>query len=253
MDEINQEKPAEETPQEPVVEAAAPAPVDDRPEINYKMELERRKAEADRLRQELEVERGKQVNRRDPNDISTWGDNELVNIKNSNSPDALPYKQQAEDILFERKMNKVLERERLNAKRTNSEMELRTKYPEALNPYSEFSTQMEQVMFDLDLQKSPAGRLAAARIVAGESSKGSSKANAAGRKAEEARLKDVKQTLSEGDRPDPRAAIPNPKKHDELMNIVNSRDSKVTNEAKGAAMGKLLKDQGIDFNKFFGR
>lgn len=246
-------KPVEEVLKEIAAEpeAAAPAPVDDRPEINYKMELERRKASEERLRQELEAERSKQVKRYDANDITTWGENELVALKNSQDPNHLQFRQKAEDELFDRKMSRVLERERLNAKRANSELELRTKYPEALDQSSEFATKMEQVMFDLDLQKSPAGRLAAARIVAGESLKGSGKVNAAGRKQEEARLKDVKQTLPEGDRPDPRGNIPNPKKHEELIKRINN--PKASNEDIGSAMGQILKDKGMDYNKFFGR
>lgn len=251
----------EETKQEEVVneaikevsqpegEAKATQPVDNRPEINYKAEIERRKANEDKLRYELEQERSKQVKRYDANDITTWNDTELVALKNSQDPNHLQYRQKAEDELFDRKMERAMERQRQQDKRSNAERELLSRYPEVHNP--EFAAAMDQVMFDLDLQKSPAGRLAAAEIVALRSSKGSSKANAAGRKQEEARLKDVKQTLSEGDRPDPRQTITNPKQHENLMKIVN--DPKTSKEDKGAAMGRMLKDQGLDFNKFFGR
>lgn len=214
----------------------------ERPEVNYQREIERRKAEADRLRYELEAEKAKQVNRRDQNDISTWTDNELVNVKND--PNAGNYRQQAEDILFERKMARVLERDRQNTKRTNSEMELRTKYPEALDQSSAFAAKMEQVMYDLELQKSPAGRLAAARIVAGETSKGTGKSPAAGRKQEESRLKDVKQTLTEGDRPDPRPNMANPKKAEDIEKRIKAGDHK--------AVGDALAERGISRDAFFG-
>lgn len=222
---------------------------EERPEINYKMEIERRKAEADRLRAELEAEKAKQTNRRDQNDISTWSDTELHAIKNSNDPAVLPYKQQADDLLFERKMAKVLERERQSQKRVTTEMELRTKYPEALDSASEFALKMEQVMFDLDLQKSPAGRLAAARIVAAEGQKGTVQPKAAGRNKEEARLKDVKQTLSEGDRPDPRASSQKPVKQEDLTNIIN--DKRASHESQSHAMAELLRQRGISRDSFF--
>ncbi len=249
MDELKPEdQKVEDAVTEVAAETEAAAPVDDRPEINYKMEIERRKAESERLRQELEAERSKQVKRYDANDITTWGDNELVALKNSQDPNHVQYRQKAEDELFERKMQRVLERERLNAKRANSEIELRTKYPEALDVSSEFALKMEQVMFDLDLQKSPAGRLAAARIVAGESQKGTGKASAAGRKQEEARLKDVKQTLSEGDRPDPRPNLPNPQKQDDLWKQANNtRDI----DKSSQAMAEILKARGLSRSDLF--
>ena len=233
------------------VQSEAQTPEPDRPEINYKAELERRKAETEKLRQELEAERSKQIQRRDQNDISTWSDLELKALKNSQDPSVLPYKDQAEELLLERKVKAIRERERMAEKRATTEVTLRTQYPEALDPSSDFAAKMEQVMYDLDLQKSPAGRLAAARIVAGESSKGSSKSNAAGRKQEEARLKDVKQTLSEGDRPDPRQNMTNPKKNEELINIVNDKHS--SHEAQSLAMAELLKQKGISRDSFFKR
>lgn len=226
-------------------------PVDDRPEINYKMELERRRSNEERLQRELEAERSKQTNRYDANDITTWSDTELYALKNSQDPNHARFKAQADDILVERKIERGIEKRQQLEKRGKAEATLRNDYPEALNPYSEFAQKMEQVMFDLDLQKSPAGRLAAARIVAGESSKGATKQTAAGRKAEEARLKDVKQTLSEGDRPDPRSNVPNKDNNEALLKRIN--DPKGKHEDIGAAMGDLLLKKGIDFKKMFPR
>lgn len=249
--ENDEQKPVDEVVPEGSQPEVPVAPVDDRPEINYKMELERRRANEERLQRDLEAERAKQVNRYDANDINTWSDTELYALKNSADPNHARFKAQAEDILVERKIERGIEKRQSLEKRGKAEATLRTQYPEAMNPYSDFAQQMDQVMSDLDLQKSPAGRLAAAEIVASRSSKGSSKTTAAGRKAEEARLKDVKQTLSEGDRPDPRTNMPNPKKKEELMQKIN--DPKTSKEDIGASMGQILKDQGLDFNKFFGR
>ncbi len=253
MEDNQEQKPVEEAIKEVAAEteAAAEKAVDDRPEINYKMELERRRANEERLQRELEAEKSKQTNRYDANDITTWSDTELYALKNSQDPNHARYKAQAEDILVERKIERGMEKRQQLEKRANAEANLRSQYPEALNPYSDFSIAMEKVMSDLDLQKSPAGRLAAARIVAGESSKGSSKSTAASRKAEEARLKDVKQTLSEGDRPDPRTNLPNPTKQDDLVKRINN--PKARQEDIGAAMGDLLKQKGLDINKMFPR
>ncbi len=244
-------KPVEDVKEDVTPEVTPEAKADDRPEINYKAELERRKASEERLRQELEAEKAKQVQRRDQNDISTWSDLELKALKNSNDPSVLPYKDQAEEILLERKVKQIRERERMSEKRATTEITLRTQFPEALDPSSEFSAKMEQVMYDYDLQKSPAGRLAAAKIVAAEYQKGTGKMDAAGRKKEEARLKDVKQTLPEGDRPDPRSSIPNNKKTEDNLKIINN--TKARHEDVGAAMGDLLKEKGMDIKKFFGR
>ncbi len=174
---------------------------EDRPERNYAAELERKNRQLAQKEAELEAERCRQVNRRDANDLSTWSDTELKAIKNSNDASTLPYKEQAEEILLERRIRGIREKERMSEKRAHSDLELRTKYPEAMDPASEFSAKVEQVMFDLDLHKSPAGRLAAAKIVAAETNKGRSSVDAKGRKAEADRVASVKANLSEGDRP----------------------------------------------------
>ncbi len=247
----------EQKPLEDVVEQAVEQvkedvkPVDDRPEINYKMELERRIANEERLRRELDAEKSKQTNRYDANDITTWSDTELYALKNSADPNHARYKQQAEDVLVERKIERGIEKRQSLERRGRAEATLRTQYPQAMDPYSDFAQQMDQVMSDLDLQKSPAGRLAAAEIVASRSQKGSGKATAAERKAEEARLKDVKQTLPEGDRPDPRKNLPNPTKNEDLVKKINNPKAK--HEDVGAAMGDLLKQKGFDINKMFPR
>jgi hypothetical protein len=126
-------------------------------------------------------------------------------LLNSPEPHHIAYKVQAQDLLDDRRLErKLAERETVN-KKVKSEMELRAQYPEALDSASEFSIRMDEVMNEYDLSKSPAGRLAAAKIVAAELSKGKTKVQAKGRKTEEARQADVKGHLSEGDRPNTKA------------------------------------------------
>lgn len=246
--EQNQEQPVEQPVEEAVeqaVEQVQEEVKEDRPEINYKAELERRKANEERLRAELEAEKARQVKRYDPNDLTTWSENDLKAVKYTNDPNLMHLKAQADEELLERKVNAIRERERIAEKRTRAEMELRSRFPQALDASSEFAAKMEQVMYDMDLQKSPAGRLAAAEIVAARSQKGTGKAAASGRKQEEARLKDVKQTLAEGDRPDPRGSIPNPKKEEELKARIANGDTK--------AISDVLGGRGISAKDFFGK
>lgn len=215
----------------------------DRPERNYKAELARKDRELERLRQEAEVNRSR-GDKRDANDLSTWADHELKSVVNSNDPTALPFKDQANDILFERKVNSIRERERMQEKRVHAEMELRSKYPEALDPTSELAIKMDQLMYDLDLQKSPSGRLAAAKLAAAELGKGHSKAVSLERKNEEARLNDVKSQMVDGNRSRPQESNSNsPKKKEELEARIKAGDS--------GAVGEVLKSRGISRDTFF--
>lgn len=235
---IQAEAASEQIEQEPVEEKA-----DDRPEVNYKAELARKTRELERLRAEAEALRQNSVQKRDPADLSTWSDHELKAIKNSNDPTTLPYKEQAEEILFERKVQQIRERERMQEKRMSADLELRSKYPEAFDPTSEFALKVEQVMEQYDLKKSPAGRLAAAKIVAGESQKGIAKSKALDRNAEEARLADVKRQMVDGDRSRPVNEGSNPKKIEELKLRAMQGDH--------TAVGDLLKGRGISRDSFF--
>lgn len=189
-------KQEEQVESEPVEEVK-----EDRPEINYRKEAERKSRELEKIRAELETERSRQINRYDPNDLKTWSDNDLKAVKASQDPNFLRFKDQAEDILLERKVERMRAAEIAKEKRVRSEIELRAKYPEALDPSSPFSTRLDEVMMEFDLDKTPAGRLAAATIVAGEMRRASAKSKAIGRKSEDIRISSVKANLSDGDRP----------------------------------------------------
>lgn len=219
---------------------------DDRPERNYKAEIDRKNRENERLRQELEHAKNNSVQKRDQNDLSTWSDHELKAISNSNDPSVLQYKEQVNDILLERKVMHIRERERMQEKRALSDVEIRSKYPEALDPTSEFALKMEEVMYQFDLQKSPAGRLAAAKIVAADLGKGRSKASALDRKQEESRVRDVKTRMVDGDRSKPTGSE-SPKKAQELEDKIRNGDERTSMNA----LGDVLKQRGISRDDFF--
>lgn len=218
----------------------------DRPEENYKAELARKNAEIARLRAEREAQSSQP--RRDANDISTWTDHELKTLANSNDPQYMAYKDQAQDLLLERKYKRYREQEKLQEKRAMSDLELRTKYPESLDPASEFSARMEQVIFDLDLQKSPAGRLAAAKIVAAETSRGKESRTVVDRNSEASRIRDVRSQMTDGDRSRPPELKNSPKKAQELENRLRSEKSTETK-----ALKDVLDDRGINRENFFKR
>lgn len=241
--ENEEQKPVEEVIEEAVekvAESEEQKVADDRPERNYQAELARKNREVEQMRAKMAAMEANTMQRKDPNDLSTYSDNELRAIKSSNDPSVLPYKEQAEDILVERKLQRMREKERQEEKRVNAEMKLRSSYPQALDPSSEFALEMEQVIYDLDLSKSPAGRLAAAEIVARR--KGTLAADAKGRKAEADRIASVKGQLVDGDRPKPPT--------NEALQ--KSKDLK-ERAAKGDmdAFSEMLKSKGISADKFF--
>lgn len=248
----NNQNEQELPPQEEVVAAPSEeqavdqsAVPQDRPERNWKAELERKTRELEKLRQELES-KAHVTPTRDPNDIRTWSDNELKAVMNSNDPTVLPYKDQVSDELLERKVRSIREKERAQEKRALSEMELRSKYPEAMDPMSEFALKMDQVMEQFDLQKSPAGRLAAAKLVAGELYKGSTSAEAQGRKRESDRVRDVRAQMVDGDRPRPTESD-QPRKAEDVVRRVNSKNI----DESTAAMSDLLRSKGFTSENFF--
>lgn len=253
VDEPKNEKVVEEIVKEAVDDVRSEeTKVDDRPEINYQKELERKNKEIERLRQEAELRKNDQGQRRDQNDLSTWSDHELKAVLKDPSPTAAPYKDQIEDILLERKVKAMREKERMQEKRALSDLELKTAYPDALDPSSPLSIKMEQVMYDYDLQKSPAGRLAAAKIAAAELGKGRSKSTAQERQAEADRVARVKGKLVDGDR-SKATETKSPNKDTEDA-IKRANDPRAGFEKQGVAFGEVLKAKlGMDQKSFFGR
>lgn len=238
--ENEEQKQIEEQPKpEEVVEQTVEQIAEDRPAKNWEAEIARHKANEDRLRAELEAEKSRQVHRYDPNDMKTWGENDLRAVANTIDPQYMHLKERANDELLERKVSRIRERERAQEKRVTSEMELRTKYPDALDPYSEFSAKMEQIMYDNDLQKTPAGRLIAAKLVAAELKPKT--------KSSDTRIKDIKAQMVDGDRPKPQVSDV-PKKED-LVKQLNEKNLKRSADA----MGELLKQQGLTSDTFFKR
>jgi len=249
----NEEQKQEEIVDQEVKEVAeeiqAEETKEDRPERNWKAELDRKNREIEKLRQEKENLKNNSVQVRDPNDLKTWPDHELKAIKYSNDPNFASLKDQAEDTLLERKYERMREKERMQEKRVYSEMELRKSYPDALNPDSELSAKIEEVMYEFDLQKSPAGRLAAAKIAAAELGKGSSKSEAKARKAEADRVARVKGNLVDGDRAKSAIGSDSDKKLEDAIKRANSKDINVS--AKG--FNEVLKAAGLGRDEFFKR
>jgi hypothetical protein len=248
----------EEQPQEEVVEENA-APVEsaettepeklDRPEENYKAEIARHKAEVERLKIELATKATAPVSterKRDQNDISTWTDHELKMLqksKDANIPDT--YRDQAEELLIERKVQRIHERNRETELKVTTDVRLKTEYPETSDPNSEFSLKMEQVMREYDLHRTPAGKLAAARIVAADMKKGTSVSDAKGRKIESDRVARVKGQMVDGDRPKPADVETPAKKIEEIEKGVRAGSQEAFNEA--------LKLKGMTREQFFKR
>ena len=244
---VVEEKNTDAVPSEETDKADVEGAVADRPEINYQRELERKNAQIERLKQEAENNRNNSVQKRDQNDLSTWSDHELKAIKYSNDPSALPFRDQADEILLERKVNSIREKERMQEKRAMSELEMRKNYPEALDPNSELSLKMEQVLYEYDLQKSPAGRLAAAKIAASELGLGHSKSTAQARKAEADRVARVKGQMVDGDRAKSTDNVGSSKKLEEAIKKANSKN---LNES-AAGFNDVLKHAGISRENFF--
>lgn len=252
--EENKEVNKEVEQKEEEVTQEVPEVKDDRPEINYKAELERKNRELERVRMEL-ASRQQEPVKRDPNDLKTWNEHELKAIINSNDPSVLPYKDQAHDILLDRKVDARLAKQQETNKRVHADLELRNKYPEALDPTSELSMKIDQLMTEHDLSRTPAGRLVAAKLAAAELNQGKNVSNAKGQKAEKDRVASVKSQMVDGDRP---------KSTDNNVNLDEKRKSLAeklinTNKAGNAekesnsAMNEIIQDRFGGREGFFGK
>lgn len=171
----------------------------DRPAINYEAELSRKNAEIARLRREQAERELSTPRKRDQADITTWSNEELDMLRKSSDPSVAQWKNQAEDVLLERKVKAIQAREYEYRRKEEINRQLENEYPESADPTSEFSVKLEKTMRDFDLHKTPAGRLAAAKIVAAEEK--SSKAK--GTNKEDNRVTRVKSQMVDGDRPKP--------------------------------------------------
>lgn len=218
---------------------------EERPEKNYKAEIARKNAEIERLRA-LAASRPAETVKHDPTDLSTWHDHELKAVIHSNDPQALAIKDKAEEVLLDRRLAKTLEKRESEGKKVLANLKLSKEYPEANDPTSEFALKMEEVMQEYDLSKSPAGRLAAAKIVASELKKGSSTASAKERNAEQARVARVKGQMVDGDR-SKSIENTNPKKQQQIREDLSSKNVDV----QARAVGELLKGRGMDRDSFF--
>lgn len=252
MAENNEETNKEETaPEEEVVqseetvneETPEEEKVDDRPEVNYKAEIERHKRDNERLRQELakrDVPTGER--KRDSNDITTWPNHELkMLMKSADASIPQSIKDQAEDLLLERKVQAIRERDKEVEHRVKADVRLQTEYPEAMDSSSKLALRMEQVMAEYNLPKSPTGRLAAAKIATADLDTSDVKR----RKNESTRITRVKGEMADGDRPKSADGANSQKKVEEIEKGVIRGEQKAFNEA--------LKFKGLTRDSFFGK
>lgn len=238
----------EEVVEEVVEEEVVEEKKEERPEANYKAELARKNAELEKLRVELDSHKA-QPQKRDRDDLSTWSDHELHAVKNSNDPSAALFKSQADEILRDRWYDRRRAKERADETRAMADLRLRQQYPDSLDPTSPLSFRIEEVMRELDLAKTPSGRLAAARIVAGESKGKTTKNAEANRDSESSRIADVKGQMVDGDRSKATTGTNPKKKIEESIAKLNSRS--LTDQTAG--MSELLKAKGLTADKFFKR
>ncbi len=239
-----QEQPKDEVVQDQV-EQAEPEVKEDRPEENYKAELARKNAEIARLRS-LAEEKESKVVKYDPQDITTWNDNELKMLVKSPDANLARYKDQAEDLLLERKVKQMQAKQYEEGRKLAAHQELESKYPEALDPSSDMAQKISKVMQEYDLSRTPAGRLVAAKIVAAEGKASVAK----GQSTEKERVARVKGQMVDGDRPKP-TEVKNPeaKTKEQKEKLMDSRSESGQTEA----ISQILKDRGMDRQKFFGR
>ncbi len=221
----------------------------DRPEVNYKAELERKSREIERMRMELAA-RDAAPKVKDPNDMRTWPEHELKAVLSTQDPQYAQARDQANEILLDRKVDARLARKEETNKRVTAEMQLRSQFPEALDPASELAIKMDKIIEENDLSKTPAGRLVAAKLAATELNQGKNASDAQGRKKESDRVATVKSQLVDGDRPKPteNKDVNLESKRNELKDgLMDSR-----HEGRQVdALSKILNDRGFSQDKFF--
>lgn len=223
----------------------------DRPIENYKAEIERKNRELERVRMELAA-RDAAPKVRDPNDMRTWPEHELKAVLNTQDPQYAQARDQASEILLDRKVDARLARKEETNKRVSAEMQLRSQFPEALDPASELAIKMDKIIEENDLSKTPAGRLVAAKLAAAELNQGKNASDAIGRKKENDRVANVKSQLVDGDRPKPTDspdASLESKRKDLKDGLMDSR-----HEGRQVdALSKILHDRGFSQDKFFSK
>lgn len=195
---------------EGMVEGQEPEKTEERPEENYKAELARKNARIAQLESERLAAADKPV-KRDPADISTWTDAELKMLRGSNDPSVAQYKDQADELLLERKVKQIQARDYETRRKADVQNELANQFPEALDSSSEFAQRMNKVVREYDLDRTPAGKLVAAKIVAADMKAASGKSKG----KESDRVTTVKGQMVDGDRPLP-AEVKNPNKQKDL-------------------------------------
>lgn len=227
--EVKEEVVAAEVKSEVVEESAAE--LKERLE-NAKAENHRKAQELQKLREELDLKKSQPVEQVfNPQDLNTWKDHELKAVQKD--PQYAALHDQAAELLERRRFNRIMaEREEANL-RMNTELERQKNFPETFDPTHPMAIKASQIMNSLHLERTPAGRLIAARLAASEIQQ--EKARAAGRKQEQDRQTDVNASFSGGSRPAPKAS--DKVKLEELKKRAMSGDK--------AAQAEWFKQRGI--------
>lgn len=175
-------------------------------EKNLKAETRRKQEELIRLREENERLRNvqpvsevenidKQLRRMNDRELDGY----LNNAQYANLHIAI------REIQDERKYDRYHAKKEEQRARLDAEIEVETKFPEVLVPTHPMALKTKELLRLHHLENHPQGRLIAARLAASELKQ--SKANAAGRKAEQNRQADVKANFGgESGRPAPKVS-----------------------------------------------
>jgi hypothetical protein len=188
----------EEVVVENSVEVKSEDVVESEREKNLKAEARRKAEEIQRLRDELQAAKSQQAY--NPNDLTTWKDNELKAVMRD--PQYAHLHDQAENILDKRKFNRFIKEQTHLSARQQSELERQKNFPETLDPSHPTTLRMQEILNqNPGLDQTPTGLLIAAKIAASESKV--KKAEVTGRKKEQDRQADVKASYSGENRPAP--------------------------------------------------
>jgi hypothetical protein len=188
---------------------------------NAKAENARKAQELHRVREELDARSS--VNKEtvfNPQDITTWKDHELKAVLKD--PQYAAIHDQATELLDRRRFQRFQAEREESTLRMKAELDRKKNFPDTLNPTHPMAIRMEEVMQEHRLERTPAGKLAAAKIAHLEMEH--AKNLEAGRKAaeEKARQEALKSNVTGGGRPAPK--ISDVKKMEELKKRAQAGD-----------------------------
>jgi len=178
---------------------------------------EQLKAENERKAREIQALREK-VDRAtsgyNPNDLTTWDDTQLRAIKNAPNV-AQNFKDQADDILFDRRVERRFKQEQEKQKRESFEIKRMEEYPETLDASSPMHARMQKIAREMGLDATPSGLYAAARLAASELKTVRNPGREA--QAEKERLEGIKAASISKDRGNAPVSVAGAKSYEDLL------------------------------------